>query len=44
MLRKYRKKDAPLWQRRLVIVLSGLFAATFLLFAAWAVLLFLEAA
>ena len=44
MLRKYRKQDAPRWQRRLVVVLSGLFAATVLLFAAWAVILFLESA
>ena len=44
MLRKYKKQDAPRWQRRIVIVLSGLFAATVLLFAAWAVILFLDLA
>ena len=44
MLRKYRKRDAPRWQRRLVIILGGLFAATVLLFAAWAVILFLDSA
>ena len=44
MLRKYKKQDAPRWQRRLVIILSGLFAATVLLFAAWAVILFLDSA
>lgn len=44
MLRKYKKQDAPRWQRRLVVVLGGLFAATVLLFAAWAVILLLDSA
>jgi len=44
ILRKYKKQDAPRWQRRLVIILSGLFAATVLLFVAWAVILFLDSA
>ena len=44
MLRKYKKQDAPRWQRRLVVILGGLFAATVLLFAAWAVMLFLDSA
>ena len=42
LLRKYKKQDTPRWQRRLVIILGGLFAATVLLFAAWAVILFLD--
>lgn len=40
MLRKYKKRAAPRWQRRLVIILGGLFAATFLLIAVWVVILF----
>jgi len=44
MLRKYKKQDAPRWQRRIVVLLSGIFAATVLLFAAWAVILFLGSA
>lgn len=44
MRRKYKKQDAPRWQRRLVIILGGLFAATVLLFAVWAVILFLDSA
>ena len=42
MLKKYKKKEAPSWQRKLVIVLGSLFGATLLLFVVWAVLLFLE--
>ena len=33
MIRKYEKQDAPAWQRRLVVFVSGLFAATLLLLA-----------
>jgi len=42
MLSKYKKKEAPLWQRRLVLFLGALSGATFLLFAVWAVLLFID--
>ena len=41
-MKKYKKSDAPSWQRKLVIVLGALCGATFLLFAAWAVTLFLD--
>ena len=42
MLKRYPKQDAPAWQRRLVLILWSLFAATLLLFAAWAVVLFID--
>ena len=42
MLSKYKKKEAPPWQRRLVLFLGALSGATFLLFAVWAVLLFID--
>ena len=42
MLRKYRKKDPPSWQRKLVLVLGSLLGATFLLFAVWAVTLLID--
>lgn len=42
MLSKYKKKDAPSWQRKLVLIVGALFGATFLLFAAWAVLLLID--
>lgn len=42
MHKTYRKQDAPAWQRKLVIVASGFFAATLLLFMAWAVVLFID--
>jgi len=44
MLRKYEKKGAPSWQRKLVLVLGSLFGATFLLFAVWAVTLYIDQA
>ncbi|MDH4048361.1 MAG: hypothetical protein OEW68_07190 [Gammaproteobacteria bacterium] len=42
MRRKYKKTEAPSWQRKLVLVLGALCAATFLLFLAWAVMLFID--
>ena len=42
MLKKYKKNEAPSWQRKLVLLLGSLCAATFLLFAAWAVILFID--
>jgi hypothetical protein len=42
MLRKYRKKDAPSWQRKLVVFVAGLFGATLLLFVVWAVVLVID--
>lgn len=42
MLKRYTKKDAPAWQRRLILLLGALFGATILLFAAWAVVLFID--
>ena len=42
MIRKYQKQDAPAWQRRLVVFVSGLFAATLLLLAVWAIVLFID--
>ncbi len=44
MIKKYEKQDAPAWQRRLVVFIAGLFAATLLLVAAWAVVLFIDQA
>ena len=44
MLNKYRKSEAPPWQKKLVFFLWSLFGATFLLFAAWAVVLFIDSA
>lgn len=42
MLKTYKKQDAPAWQRRVLLFIGALFAATILLFAAWAVLLFID--
>lgn len=42
MLRKFRKNDAPSWQRKLILVLGSLFGATLLLFVVWAVVLFID--
>lgn len=42
MIRKYEKQDAPAWQRRLLFFIAGLFGATLLLLAAWAVVLFID--
>ena len=44
MRSKYTKNAAPAWQRKLVFFLWSLFGATFLLFAAWAVMLFIDSA
>jgi hypothetical protein len=44
MLSKYQKKEAPTWQRKLVVILGALSAATILLFAAWAVILLIDGA
>ena len=41
MINRYRKTDTPAWQRRLVLLLAFLFGATVLLFAVWAVTLYL---
>ena len=42
MLRKYKKKEAPPWQRKLVLILGSLFGATLLMFVVWAVMLFID--
>ncbi len=42
MLSKYKKKEAPSWQRKLVLVFGSLFGATILLFVVWAVTLFID--
>jgi len=42
MLSKYKKNEAPSWQRKLVLVLVSFSAATFLLFAVWAVTLYID--
>ena len=42
MLNKYKKEDAPPWQRKLVLVLGSLCGATILLFMVWAVMLFID--
>jgi hypothetical protein len=42
MLKKYKKKDAPSWQRKLLVVVASFFAATLLLFIAWAVVLVID--
>jgi len=42
MLSKYKKKGAPSWERKLVLFLGSLLAATLLLFVVWAVTLFID--
>ena len=42
MLKNYKKQPAPGWQRKLLLITGGLFAATLLLFMAWAVVLFID--
>ena len=42
MLRKYEKKEAPSWQRKVVLVVGSLFGATLLLFVVWAVVLVID--
>lgn len=41
-MRSYRRTGPPEWQRRLVLLLTGLFGATLLLFAVWAILLWID--
>jgi len=42
MLSKYKKKDAPPWERKLVVILGSLCGATILLFMVWAIMLFID--
>ena len=42
MLNRYRKKEAPSWQRKLVLIVGSFFAATLLLFVVWAVVLVID--
>jgi Tfp pilus assembly protein PilO len=42
--KKHKIDEAPAWQRKVVLIVSVLAAATFLLFAAWAVVLLIERA
>jgi hypothetical protein len=42
MLSKYKKEDAPPWERKLVLVLGSLSGATILLFMVWAIMLFID--
>ena len=42
MRSRHKIKDAPSWQRKLVLLAGALFAATLLLFMAWAVVLFIN--
>jgi hypothetical protein len=42
MLKRHKIGEAPVWQRKLIIVVGALFAATLLLFAVWAVILFIN--
>jgi hypothetical protein len=44
MLKRHDKQGAPVWERRLTVVLGLLFGATLLLFAVWAVTLFIDRA
>lgn len=43
MRRAYNKQPPPAWQKRLLLLLGFLFGATVLLFAAWAIILFIGA-
>ena len=42
MLKRHKIGDAPGWERKLTILVGGLMGATLLLFAVWAVLLFIN--
>ena len=42
MRKRYAKQQAPAWQRKLIILVGAFFAATLLLFAAWAIVLMIE--
>jgi len=44
MLKRHDKQGPPVWERRLTVVLGLLFGATLLLFAVWAVTLFIDRA
>jgi hypothetical protein len=44
MLNKYRKKEAPSWQQKLVLLLGSLLGATILLFVVWAIVLVIDSA
>jgi len=44
MLNRQKLKEAPSWQRRLVLIVGSLFSATILLFMVWAVVLFVDRA
>jgi len=42
MLKRHEKQGVPVWDRRLTAVLGFLFGVTLLLFAVWAVTLFVN--
>jgi len=42
MLKRHKIGEAPVWDRRLTVVLGFLFGVTLLLFAVWAVILFIN--
>jgi len=42
MLKRHKIGEAPVWDRRLTIVLGSLFGITLLLFAVWAVVLYIN--
>lgn len=42
MLKTYRKTDAPAWERKIVLLMAFLLGATLLLFAVWAIVIYLD--
>ena len=42
MLKTYRKTDAPAWERNIVLLMAFLLGATLLLFAVWAIIIYLD--
>ena len=42
MLKTYRKKGAPAWERKIVLLMAFMLGATVLLFMAWAVIMFAQ--
>ena len=42
MLNRHKLKEAPSWQRKLVLLLGSLVGATILLLVVWAVVLFVD--
>ena len=42
MLKTSRKTGAPAWERNIVLLLASLLGATLLLFAVWAIIMFLD--